>query len=261
MLTLLIKVVIMFAPSSIKIFIVQLFSWLTILWFYFNADAVWILTSIIFYILYAGMGVALTFHRTLSHNSWKFHPLVKKSLIMLASMANVGSPLTWVAVHRAHHLHCDTPKDPHSPKHQSVWYVMFGTMFSKVSIKRVVDLLRDDYIIFIHQYYYLLQLPWIAILYLIGGWMAVIACHIVPGGLTWLAGSFVNYWNHTYGYQTHDTNDSSRNSRLTGFLVLGEGWHNNHHRFPIKGTTKDSAHEFDAIYYIATMLGGKMTIK
>lgn len=251
----------MFAPSSIKIFTIQLLSWFTVVWFYFNADLFWILISIIFYILYAGVGVSLTFHRTLSHNSWKFHPVVKKVLIMLASMSNVGSPLTWVAVHRAHHLYCDTEKDPHSPKYYSIWYVIFGTMFSKVSIKKVLDLMRDNYIIFVHQYYYLLQLPWIAFLYTLGGWMAVISCHIVPGGLTWLAGSFLNYWNHTYGYRTYDIADSSKNSWLTGILVFGEGWHNNHHRFPIKGTTKNNAYEFDAIYYIAKLLGGRMTVK
>ena len=31
-------------------------------------------------------------------------------------------------------------------------------------------------------------------------------------------------------------NDDSRNNWLIGVLALGEGWHNNHHRFP--GTSR-----------------------
>ena len=246
----------MFAPSSKKIFIVQLFCWITILFFYTTTSWDWILISVLFYVLYAGAGVALTFHRTLSHRSWKFNAYIEKGLILLASMANVGSPITWVAVHRAHHRYCDTAKDPHSPHVYPWYYIMFGTMFSRVPVKFVVDLLRNDYVMFIHRYYYLLQLPWIVLLYIIGGPIAVIACHIVPGGLTWLAGSFVNYWNHKFGYKNFQNNDSSTNSFLTGILVLGEGWHNNHHALGTTGTNRVKSHEVDIIYYIGKLLGG-----
>jgi fatty-acid desaturase len=250
-----------FSPSSYKIFAVQLFAWISIVIFYFNAPLPWILLSIVFYMLYAGAGVALTFHRTLSHNSFKFNPIVQKGLILTASMANVGSALTWVAVHRAHHRYCDTPNDPHSPKYKSFLFMIFGSMFAPVRVRYVKSLLKDPFILFAHQYYYLIQLPWVLLLYLVGGWYAVFACHIVPGGLTWLAGSFVNWYNHLYGYQRFTTKDTSRNNFLTGFLVLGEGWHNSHHAHPIRATTSNAWYEFDLIYYIARMLGGKPVLK
>lgn len=250
----------MFAPSPHKIFLVQLFSWISILIFYTHVDSTWVYISILFYILYAGAGVALTFHRTLSHRSWVFNPLIKKILIIIASLANVGSAITWVAIHRAHHVYCDTKKDPHSPKFYSWWYIMFGTMFSPISVRRVPDLLRDKFLIVLHKYYYLIQIPWIIFLYYIGGILAIFACHIIPGGLTWLAGSFLNYVNHTTGYKNFNTNDSSVNNYLTGFLVLGEGWHNNHHKNAISNTTKDKWFEFDLIYYIAILLGGKKNV-
>jgi stearoyl-CoA desaturase (delta-9 desaturase) len=91
--------------------------------------------------------------------------------------------------------------------------------------------------------------------------MAVIACHIVPGGLTWLAGSFVNWHNHLHGYQRYKTTDTSKNSFITGFLVLGEGWHNTHHAKPIYATTSSAWYEFDMIYYIAILFGGKPALK
>ena len=251
----------MWAPSGYKIFTVQLFAWISILLFFTFADLYWILIGLLAYIFYAGAGVALTFHRTLSHNSWKFSKPIKYFLILLASMANVGSPLTWVAIHRAHHKYCDTPRDPHSPQHKSFWFMIFGSMFAKVSVRHVTDLLRDPFILFVHRYYYLIQLPWIVFLYLVGGWLAIVACHIVPGGMTWLAGSFVNWYNHLYGYQRYQTNDTSTNSFITGILVLGEGWHNTHHARPISSTTSSAWYEFDMIYYIARMLGGKPALK
>jgi len=251
----------MLAPSGNRIFAVQLVCWASILLFFSFAGLSWILLSLVAYVFYAGAGVALTFHRTLSHNAWKFPKSIRYFLILLASMANVGSPLTWVAIHRAHHKYCDTPNDPHSPRHKSFWFMMFGSMYAKVSVKHVRDLLRDPFIMFVHRYYYVIQIPWIVGLYLAGGWLAVAACHLVPGGLTWLAGSFVNWFNHLHGYQRFVTKDTSTNHWFTGFLVLGEGWHNAHHAHPIRATTSTAWYEVDLIYYIARMFGGKPVLK
>jgi fatty-acid desaturase len=35
-----------------------------------------------------------------------------------------------------------------------------------------------------------------------------------------------------YGYRLPGQTDASRNSLVMGILILGEGWHANHHRFP-----------------------------
>jgi stearoyl-CoA desaturase (delta-9 desaturase) len=42
----------------------------------------------------------------------------------------------------------------------------------------------------------------------------------------------VNSVAHSFGRRRFDTKDASRNNGLVAFLTLGEGWHNNHHRFP-----------------------------
>jgi stearoyl-CoA desaturase (delta-9 desaturase) len=34
------------------------------------------------------------------------------------------------------------------------------------------------------------------------------------------------------GYRRFETPDTSRNNPLVAFLTMGEGWHNNHHRYP-----------------------------
>jgi stearoyl-CoA desaturase (delta-9 desaturase) len=35
-----------------------------------------------------------------------------------------------------------------------------------------------------------------------------------------------------FGWRRFETRDTSRNSFWLALLTLGEGWHNNHHRFP-----------------------------
>jgi stearoyl-CoA desaturase (delta-9 desaturase) len=37
---------------------------------------------------------------------------------------------------------------------------------------------------------------------------------------------------HRIGDQDYATGDHSRNNRLVVLLTFGDGWHNNHHKFP-----------------------------
>jgi len=50
------------------------------------------------------------------------------------------------------------------------------------------------------------------------------------------------------------TDDESRNSFILTLITLGEGWHNNHHRY--QATTKQGFYwwEFDPTYYLLKML-------
>jgi stearoyl-CoA desaturase (delta-9 desaturase) len=47
----------------------------------------------------------------------------------------------------------------------------------------------------------------------------------------WHATFMVNSVCHVWGKQTHDTGDDSRNNLFVALLTLGEGWHNNHHKY------------------------------
>jgi stearoyl-CoA desaturase (delta-9 desaturase) len=245
----------MFAPTPFKILFVQLLAWIGIPVLLWYGSWVHIIGAVLMYTLYGGAGVSLTFHRILSHAAFKLNPVLRKIMITIASFANVGSPITWVAVHRAHHRFVDTERDPHSPHHMPFWYMMFGTMYSQVSVKFTVDLLRDPFCRFIHKYYFAVQLPWIVLLFLLGGWKAVLAFHLVPGGMTWLGGSLVNYLNHLHGYKPFDGQGTSTNNLITGFLVFGEGWHNMHHAKPTTPTTKLNWWEFDLVYQIGRLIG------
>jgi len=41
----------------------------------------------------------------------------------------------------------------------------------------------------------------------------------------------INSVAHLFGRRRYETKDQSRNNALLALLTLGEGWHNNHHRY------------------------------
>ena len=51
---------------------------------------------------------------------------------MQDSLWSQGDPTEWVSSHRFHHLHTDTPLDPHSPYEGFWWSHMGGLLNEKV---------------------------------------------------------------------------------------------------------------------------------
>ena len=60
----------------------------------------------------------------------------------------------------------------------------------------------------------------------------------------------INSIAHLFGSRRFDTNDDSRNNFILAFFTLGEGWHNNHHRYPSSARQGLMWWEFDVSYYI-----------
>ncbi len=67
---------------------------------------------------------------------------------------------------------------------------------------------------------------------------------------TFCVNSVLNVW----GTRPFATKDASRNNALIALLVLGEGWHNNHHRYP--GSARQGFHwwQVDVTWYVLVML-------
>ncbi|MCB0309849.1 MAG: fatty acid desaturase, partial [Bdellovibrionales bacterium] len=56
------------------------------------------------------------------------------------------------------------------------------------------------------------------------------------------------------GRRRFETEDESRNSFLLALITLGEGWHNNHHRYP--GSERQGFYwwEIDITHYVLRLL-------
>ena len=65
---------------------------------------------------------------------------------------------------------------------------------------------------------------------------------------------FINSLAHLIGNRRFQTTDESRNSLILALITLGEGWHNNHHRY--QGTVRQGFYwwEIDITWYGLKML-------
>jgi stearoyl-CoA desaturase (delta-9 desaturase) len=66
----------------------------------------------------------------------------------------------------------------------------------------------------------------------------------------------VNSATHIVGKKRFVTNDESRNSWWVALLTFGEGWHNNHHRWPSSARQGMYWWEFDLSYCVLRALAG-----
>ena len=188
-----------------------------------SANLTEVMIAIFVCFLFGGIGVSGTYHRLLAHRSYTVSKLARFFGSLCGSLSLSGSPIAWAAVHRDHHRFNDTDKDPHSPYHKGLIYVLFLSAYSQSNIARVPDLLRCQFQVRLHNYYWYLILLYVAILAFIDI-RAILYAWAVPAMITWYGSALVNSWGHNWGRNTE-----SKNSLLLALLTWGEGWHANHH--------------------------------
>ena len=192
----------------------------------------WWMLSIVGYICLAMLGVSAGYHRLFSHRGFKVNLLTKRILLWFGILAGQGGPVFWIGIHRGyHHRHPDKPGDAHSPR-DGFWHSYILWMFkrSSMSIKSVIDLLRDNDMVFAHKHY--IKIFWLTHLLValisFDLWLFLLA---LPAFIT--LHSFLIQTSVTHipfmGYRNYNTKDDSVNCPLLFPVILGEAWHNNHH--------------------------------
>ena len=223
--------------------------------FFFDFNLFNCFILLIGYFLYSGIGVSMMMHRYYTHNSFEFrNPVVKWIFTLFALMAGRGGIIGWVYIHRLHHAFSDTEKDPHhtSLNFKGIFFPKYSQFTAKIDLRIVRDLLSKEFI-FIDKYYNLLIVAWCALLATIGleflyfGW-------IVPVALTHILLNSFLYFGHTHGYKNHNHRDNSTNLWPYGFLLWGEGWHNNHHKNPRNWNLREKWWELDIVGSVIRMV-------
>jgi stearoyl-CoA desaturase (delta-9 desaturase) len=64
----------------------------------------------------------------------------------------------------------------------------------------------------------------------------------------------VNSLAHRLGRRRYATRDDSRNNWFIALFTLGEGWHNNHHHYPLAARQGFYWWEIDLTYYALRLL-------
>jgi len=86
-------------------------------------------------------------------------------------------------------------------------------------------------------------------MYAIGGWPWLVYGFCLPTMTLAHATFAINTVNHMFGSRRFETVDESRNNPFTAFFAVGEGWHNNHHRFQRAARNGFYWWEYDLTWY------------
>lgn len=215
---------------------------------HYGVDWSTLLVVVAGYFLYGCLGIVVTFHRLLTHNSYKTHPVISKTLSLFGCFAMTGSPLAWANIHINHHLYSDKPQDPHSPLNDGLGIFMLNyRVQDKTSHLR--SLVKDKFQQFLHRYYFALLIGYGALVYALGGLYWLTFFYLLPAVVTAVMSNVVNYVGHkpTWpgGFRTYNLRDQSTNNWLWAIPSWGESWHNNHHRFPTKFTFAEKWYHID----------------
>ena len=216
-------------------------------------------------------GITAGFHRYFSHRSYKTSRIFQFILAWIGTSSAQKGPLWWAAHHRHHHKHSDTEKDLHSPARRGFWWSHVGWIlsnrFKDTNKKLVGDLLKFPELRFLNSYHLLPPIVLAAATYLFGellnyylpwlgtsGFQMLVYGFVVSTVLLYHGTFTVNSLAHVVGKKRFKTNDDSRNNWFISLITLGEGWHNNHHRFPSSERQGFYWWEIDVSHYCLRVL-------
>lgn len=219
--------------------------------YYFDTSIKTLLIVLLGYFLYGCLGIVVTFHRLLTHQSFKTHPYIEKLFSIFGCLGGTGSSLAWVAIHINHHLKSDKINDPHSPLYKGIkiFALDYAHEVNKDTKWRMRRLITNQFHQFLHRYYFAILLAYSLILFSIGGLYLVIFLHLAPAAITAIMSNVVNYIGHKPnwigGYRRYNLNDQSSNNWIWAIPSWGETWHNNHHRHPRNFSCGEKWYEID----------------
>jgi stearoyl-CoA desaturase (delta-9 desaturase) len=214
------------------------------------------------------LGIGITFHRLLTHRGYQVPKALEYLGTLFGLLASEGGAITWVAMHRYHHIQSDRPgKDLHTPK-DGFWWSHLGWIVCDLEMGRreieqkyAPELVADPVHRVMNRLHVFPNIFLGLLFYALGGWTLVywgIGVRIVMTlHVTWLVNSAAHLW----GYRTYDTPEGSTNCWWVGLLAWGEGWHNNHHAFPRSARHGLEWWEFDANWVVIRALAAVGLVK
>lgn len=209
-------------------------------------------------------------HRYASHKMFTFSKGWEKVFYTLTYVFQGSSflnPRAYAILHRMHHAYSDTEQDPHSPHFfKDIFRMTFHTKnifqnvlkYKHLPEKRFTGnypewkfmdflgntaLSRIGFGVLYTLFYVFFATQW---------WMfLLLPIHFLMGPIH---GAIVNWCGHKYGYSNFDNKDKSKNTTPIDFLMLGELFQNNHHKYPNSPNFAKRWFEFDPVYPFMRLL-------
>jgi len=211
------------------------------------------------------------YHRYFAHKAYKTNRFWQFIFAVLGNTAAQRGPLWWASHHRKHHKHSDEPDDIHSPIAHGFWWSHLGWFTSDAGFRTDYSTIKDfakyPELRFLNRFDSLVPTVFAVLVYFIGEWIGSAYPESGTSGwqmLVWgffistfllFHGTFtINSLGHVWGSRRFKTKDQSRNNAFLALVTLGEGWHNNHHRFAVSAKQGFYWWELDISYLLLKVL-------
>ncbi len=229
--------------------------------------ALWVAGGSYFIRMFA---ITAFYHRYFSHKVFKTSRACQFIFAVLGATATQRGPIWWAAHHRRHHRYSDQQQDVHSPRHGFIWSHMGWFLCLKnfqTREKWVKDLAKFPELRWLDRYDIVVPVLYALSFWFLGdllasyypesntnGWQMLIWGYFVSSIVLIHCTLAVNSLAHVYGSRRFETGDDSRNNLFLALISLGEGWHNNHHHYPVSAKQGFYWWEIDISYYLLRIM-------
>ncbi|MBL7740521.1 MAG: acyl-CoA desaturase [Chitinophagaceae bacterium] len=209
-------------------------------------------------------------HRYASHGAFTMSKLWERFFYLAAYItqgSSYVSPRIYAILHRMHHAYTDTDKDPHSPKYDRNFFAMMWSLRKQtVCIHKGKTEIEQRFLKNLPDWKRLdnaghatwSRLGWTAVyifIYVVfapsAWWFLLLPVHIL---MVPLQGAIINWFAHKYGSVNFKMRNTSTNLFKIDVLMMGEAYHNNHHKNPSATNFGFRRYELDPTYYIIRFL-------
>jgi stearoyl-CoA desaturase (delta-9 desaturase) len=209
-------------------------------------------------------------HRYAAHGAFRMTKFWERFFFIFTYItqgSHYMSPRAYAIMHRLHHAHTDTELDPHSPNFSSnIFSMMWRTKKIYTEIYKGNTVVEEKYLknlpewpafdrwassslsrilwggVYIAFFVFFATSPWLYLLLPVI--LAMGAFH----------GAIINWFAHKFGYKNFKLKNTSENLFMVDVLMLGESYHNNHHKRPSSINFGYRWHEIDPIYPVILLL-------
>lgn len=177
------------------------------------------------------------------------------------------SPRAYAIMHRMHHAYTDTDRDPHSPSYdKNVFAMMWRTRNIYLNILKNKCVVEKRFTKNLPTWNWfdsfanswLSRLMWVGIYTMLyiefapSFWfLLLLPLHIAMGPVH---GVIINWFAHKYGDVHYSMKNTSKNLFKFDWLMMGEGYHNNHHASPSRSNFAVRKGEIDLCFPIIYLL-------
>ncbi len=216
-------------------------------------------------------------HRYAAHGAFTMSKGWERFFFVLTFITQGSSYLStraYAIMHRMHHAFADTDQDPHSPSYSSnifdmMWktYKIYAGIYNRTTpidpkfTKNVPDWPVFDKIAGSNIVRVLWAVAYFAfyMAFATSPWLFILLPFQIL--MSPVHGAVINWFAHKYGYKNFGMKNTAENLLHVDFLMLGESYHNNHHKHPSSVNFGFRWHELDPVYGIILLLNKLKVIR